>query len=419
MKRPFRGIALFFLSCFLLLTPAYAAEISVKLDETPIAFDTAPFLENDRVLVPVRGILESLGYSLYWQEESQTVLAINDEVSISLTIDSSTAVVNGELVSIDAPAIIRNGRTFVPLRFLAEYSGAAVVWDGSSSTVSITPQAFTAETFMKRSVVYIQTNKIQGSGIVLSADGLIATNFHVVEDASTMQLIFYNGMVYQGPVTIVGLSPDRDIALLQLEAEGLFSAEISDSYAIGDSVSAVGAPHGVRNTITTGTIDGFNQDTISTSAAITQGSSGGGLFDAEGRLIGMTYAFRDDQYFSIPVSRILQVPRDMALPLENVKDFTYTPKAPENLSFRKNGQYAYVSWASVYKSDYYHVYTSDSKNGNYTRLKNTALKTDYWYWGFPQAFGISINPRQPYYMKVSAVVNGVETPLSEPLKISR
>ncbi len=64
------------------------------------------------------------------------------------------------------------------------------------------------------------------------------------------------------------------------------------------------------------------------------------------------------------------------------------------------------------------MYISNSENGAYKKLKNSSLNSDIWYWGFPQSFGISINPKKPYYMKVSAVVNGVETPLSPPLKIS-
>ena len=93
--------------------------------------------------------------------------------------------------------------------------------------------------------------------------------------------------------------------------------------------------------------------------------------------------------------------------------------APKNLRFVKKNNYAYVSWSPVYGAEHYYVYTSNSENGTYKKLKNNSLKSDIWYWGFPQSFGISINPKRPYYMKVSAVVNGMETPLSPPLKISR
>lgn len=118
-----------------------------------------------------------------------------DEIQISLHPDEKTATVNGKAVSIDAPAKIRNGRTFVPLRFLAEYSGAEVTWNQSTSSVSIHSAEYMApeKTENNDSVVYIQTNKMQGSGIVLSADGLIATNYHVIKGAATAQFVFADG----------------------------------------------------------------------------------------------------------------------------------------------------------------------------------------------------------------------------------
>ncbi|MBQ7102902.1 MAG: hypothetical protein IJN89_02460, partial [Anaerotignum sp.] len=115
----------------------------------------------------------------------------------------------------------------------------------------------------------------------------------------------------------------------------------------------------------------------------------------------------------------LQVPQNLSVPLAESSTLIYTPEAPQNLRFVKKNNYAYVSWSPVYGAEHHYVYTANSENGTYTKLKNKALKSDIWYWGFPQSFGISINPKRAYYMKVSAVVNGVETPLSAPLKICR
>ena len=418
MNRISKGIFLFLLLFFLGVQTAVAASVQVTLNGKPLSFDTAPDIENGRVLVPMRGVLESLGYSVHWKEHTQTVLAMKDGVDISLPINSRTVTVNNETVQIDVPAKLQNGRTFVPLRFLAEYSGADVQWDESSSTVMI--QSADAEGYPKEdAVVYIQTNKMQGSGVVLSANGLIATNFHLIENASAMQFIFNNGSIYQGKTTIVGLDPQQDIALLKIEKKDLTPARISQQYAVGDPVTAIGSPLGVRNTATEGNISGFDQDIISTTAVIAKGSSGGGLFDASGRLIGMTSSYGNGQYHSIPMANVLQVPQDLSIPLSELKNYPYTPTAPKNLRFVKKNNYAYISWSPVYGAEHYYVYTSNSENGTYKKLKNSSLKSDIWYWGFPQAFGISINPKKPYYMKVSAVVKGVETPLSPPLKISR
>ena len=418
MKRISKGIFLFLLFFFLSVQTAAAATVQVTLNGKPLSFDAAPDIENGRVLVPMRGVLESLGYSVHWKEHTQTVLAMKDGVNISLPLNGRTVTVNNETVQIDVPAKLQNGRTFVPLRFLAEYSGADVQWDESSSTVMI--QSADAEGYQKEdAVVYIQTNKMQGSGVVLSANGLIATNFHLIENASAMQFIFNNGSIYQGKTTIVGLDPQQDIALLKIEKNGLTPVLISQQYAVGDPVTAIGSPLGVRNTATEGNISGFDQDIISTTAVIAKGSSGGGLFDASGRLIGMTSSYGNGQYHSIPMANVLQVPQDLSIPLSELKNYPYTPTAPKNLRFVKKNNYAYISWSPVYGAEHYYVYTSNSENGTYKKLKNSSLKSDIWYWGFPQAFGISINPKKPYYMKVSAVVKGVETPLSPPLKISR
>ena len=418
MKRILKGCFLFLLLFSCSMQTAAAASVSVTLNGKQLAFDTAPYIENGRVLVPMRGVLESLGYSVHWKEHTQTVVAMKNGMELSLPLNSKTITVNDKQVSIDVPAQLHGSRTFVPLRFLAEYSGADVQWDAASSTVVI--HSAEAEGYKKEdSVVYIQTNKMQGSGVVLSANGLIATNFHLIENASAIQFIFHNGSIYQGKTTIVGLDPQQDIALLKIEKKGLTPALISQQYDIGDPVTAIGSPNSVRNTATQGNIAGFDQDMISATAVIAKGSSGGGLFDASGRLIGMTSSFGNGQYFSIPMVNVLQVPQDLSIPLSEIKNYPYTPAAPKNLRFVKKNNYAYVSWSPVYGAEHYYVYTSNSENGTYKKLKNNSLKSDIWYWGFPQSFGISINPKRPYYMKVSAVVNGVETPLSPPLKISR
>ena len=416
MKRFLRGFIPFLLLCLCTLQTVSAADIKITLNGRELTFDAAPSIENGRVLVPMRGVLESLGYTVQWQEPTKTVLAVKDSMEISMPLNSNTISVNNETVTIDVPAKLIGSRTFVPLRFLAEYSGADVAWDESTSTVAL--HSIEAEGYQKEaSVVYIQTNRMQGSGVVLSSNGLIVTNFHVIENASSMQFVFNNGQMYQGNTTVVGLDPQNDIALLKIEKNGLTPAFISETCVVGDTVTAIGSPHGVRNTITTGIIEGFDQDIISTTAVIGNGSSGGGLFDASGKLLGITSSYGSEHYFSIPISKVLQVSQDLSIPLDEINTYVYSPSWPQNLRFHKKGSYAYVSWSPVYGADHYYVYTSNTEFGNYQKLKFNG--SDIWYWGFPQSFGISINPRKPYYMKVSAVVDGVETPLSEPLKITK
>ncbi len=415
MKQLLRGTLLFLFLFLFFVAPqsAAAANIRVYLDDTPILFTDDPFIENDRVLVPLRGILEALGYHVQWQEDTQTVLATGESVEISLRINEMVATVNGKAVAIDAPAKIKNDRTFVPLRFLSEYSGAKVIWNPDDSSVSIYA-ASSAET-KSDSIVYLQTNQTQGSGIILSADGLIATNYHVIENASTAQFVFADGSVCQGEATVVGLNPSADIALLKIEKSGLTPAKTSLSYHVGDAVSAIGSPDGQRNTVTEGVINSFDADVISASAIISHGSSGGGLFNSEGEVIGMTSFYGGGKYFSIPIAQVLAVPQNLSLPLSEMKTYTYTAAAPQNLRFRSDEDgYVYISWALVYNAEYYYVYRSDTADGPYIRLRNS--DGEKWYWGHPYCFGISAT--DTCYLRVSVVVDGKESPYSDAIKIS-
>lgn len=418
MKKLLRGILLFLLSCTCFLHPAWAADIRITLDDQPITFDAAPFVERDRVLVPVRGILESLGYTVHWQEHTQSVLALNEDMTIILKINDPTAMVNGYPIAVDAPAKIIDGRTFVPLRFLAEYSGADVRWNGGTSTVSIYSSKVSSEQQMKRSVVYIQTNKIQGSGIILSENGIIATNYHVIQDASTIQFVFSDGSIYQDETTVIGLMPEADIAILKINKTYLTPASLSGAYSEGESVTAIGSPYGQRNIVTTGTISNYNDDIISTTAVIGPGSSGGALFNSKGKLIGMTSSYAEENYFSIPISKVQQVPRNLSIPLREINQYSYDISAPQNLKadYERDG-YAHISWSPVYGTEYYCVYTATSPDGSFRPLNSPAQNSNEWYWGFPHCFGISCQNR-PIYMKVTSFANGQESASSEVIKIN-
>lgn len=418
MKKMLKGLFLFLMIFTCSIQTAAAATVNIMLNGQVLSLDTDPYIENGRVLVPVRGVLESLGYTIQWNAHTRTVLAMKESVDISLPVNSTAVTVNNESVTIDVPAKLNEGRTFVPLRFLAEYSGADVQWDAQTSTVVMYSND-TAVYDIADSVVYIRTNERQGSGVILTSNGLIGTNYHLIQDAAAIQFIFNNGELYQGETNIIGLDPQNDIALLKIEKYGLAPAFIASEYHAGDPVTAIGSPKGERNVSTTGVIEGFDSHVISSTAPIAPGNSGGGLFDASGKLIGINAFFTEDQYFAIPISLVQQVEPVTPFPLSEIENHTYTPCAPENLRFFRNGQYAYVSWAPIYDADYYHVYVAGSEKGSYQKLENPTFKTDIWYWGFPQSFGITINPDKSYYMKVSAVVDGVETPLSQPLRIRR
>jgi putative serine protease PepD len=154
-----------------------------------------------------------------------------------------------------------------------------------------------------------------GSGVVLTSDGRILTNNHVVSGASQVTVTLNDGREF--PATVVGTDAASDLAVLQLRgASGLTPATLGDSGAvkIGDEVVAIGSPGGLQGTVTTGIVSALNRDVnvdeqqgdnplasnsrgsettykaIQTDASINQGNSGGPLVNAQGEVIGINSA---------------------------------------------------------------------------------------------------------------------------------
>ncbi|MFC5457443.1 DegQ family serine endoprotease [Prosthecobacter fluviatilis] len=137
-----------------------------------------------------------------------------------------------------------------------------------------------------------------GSGIIVSKDGYILTNNHVVENASTIKVSMTDGREFSGKV--VGRDPKTDVAVVKIEAKDLPAITFADSdkIEVGETVLAVGHPFGIGQTVTTGIISAKGratlgldyEDFIQTDAAINPGNSGGALVDVDGRLIGMNTA---------------------------------------------------------------------------------------------------------------------------------
>ncbi|MFO7173784.1 MAG: copper amine oxidase N-terminal domain-containing protein, partial [Bacillota bacterium] len=112
--------------------------IRVRVDGVELQTDAAPFIHRDRTMVPVRALAEALGFAVDWDGGTRRVTLARGENVLVLQIDSTRVLVNGHETTLDVPALIRNSRTFVPLRFVAERLGATVVWDGTQRTVLVT-----------------------------------------------------------------------------------------------------------------------------------------------------------------------------------------------------------------------------------------------------------------------------------------
>lgn len=104
--------------------------------------DAAPIIRGNRTMLPVRFVAENLGATVAWDPTTSTAILKTEEVEIKITIGAAEAYVNGEAVTLDAPAFIENSRTYLPVRFVAENLGATVEWDGETSTATITLGGF-------------------------------------------------------------------------------------------------------------------------------------------------------------------------------------------------------------------------------------------------------------------------------------
>ena len=105
---------------------------------TAKTLDAAPLIRNSRTMLPVRFVAENLGAAVAWDGATSTATITTDTVEIKITIGADAATVNGQSVKLDSHAFIENGRTYLPVRFIAEARGAAVTWDGATSTATIT-----------------------------------------------------------------------------------------------------------------------------------------------------------------------------------------------------------------------------------------------------------------------------------------
>ncbi len=100
--------------------------------------DVAPIIRNGRTMLPVRFVADNFGALVLWNGATSTATVKTDDVEIKIVIGSPVAFVNGEDVLLDSPAFIENGRTYLPVRFVADKLGATVEWDGQTSTATLT-----------------------------------------------------------------------------------------------------------------------------------------------------------------------------------------------------------------------------------------------------------------------------------------
>lgn len=202
MKESVRFFVL--LTVFLLLGGhafAESGQVRVEIDgEMQHYDDQPPVIDEGRTLVPLRGIFESLGAEVTWIGGERRIEAVTSAASVSLIVGETDAQVNGEAVTLDVPAQIRNGRTLVPVRFISEALGATVHWDSATRLVSIYDQTDPSD----RSI----SEGVTGSSAVIargeSKESLLNRGVTHVTDGDTSIFIGYRQVTAnnQDPVMV-------------------------------------------------------------------------------------------------------------------------------------------------------------------------------------------------------------------------
>ena len=238
---------------------------------------------------------------------------------------------NQTLLSKSAPSQFVGGNNVNFISKVVQDVGPAVVRINASRTVAVNrnlPAIFDDPFFRQffgSQLPEMPDEQLQegtGSGFIISDDGKIITNAHVVEGASEVSVSLKDGRVLEGKV--LGTDSLTDLAVIQIEAENLPVVKLgnSDDLVIGEWAIAIGNPLGLDNTVTTGIISATGRsssqigvgdkrlDFIQTDAAINPGNSGGPLLNAKGEVIGINTAIIKNAQglgFAIPINRAAEI----------------------------------------------------------------------------------------------------------------
>lgn len=190
-----------------------------------------------------------------------------------------------------------------------------------NSVVEIRTESVTNSLFLRQFVT-----EGAGSGVIISEDGYIVTNNHVIQDARAITVALHDGTTYE--VQLIATDSKMDIGVIKIEASGLTPAILgdSDSLSVGEPVVAVGNPLGqLGGTVTDGIVSALDREIIlnnerrnllQTNAAINPGNSGGGLFNADGELVGIVVAKSSGEDveglgFAIPINDAKPIIEDL------------------------------------------------------------------------------------------------------------
>jgi len=271
------------------------------------------------------GLLTLIGYWLFFDSSKTNAQNHAQNVQFSKVFDKK----NGEMY-------IPNGLNFV---YAAQKATPAVVhiktYFNGAGELSYEPEASVDDLFewFKRYEGNDRKSVSSGSGVIISQDGYIVTNHHVIEDAEKIEVVLEDKRKYEA--TVVGIDPTTDLALIKIEEMDLEFVQYgnSDEVQIGEWVLAVGNPFDLTSTVTAGIVSARARDInilndtdrlsiesfIQTDAAVNPGNSGGALVNLKGELIGINTAIATSTggyagySFAVPSALAAKIAEDLLL----------------------------------------------------------------------------------------------------------
>jgi uncharacterized secreted protein with C-terminal beta-propeller domain len=222
MKKTYKIILLTLTLILCFTVTAFAQDlIKVYVDNERVDFDVAPFVENGRALIPLRGVFEKLGARVDWNKNLLEVVIKDNNNEIEMILGKDKVMVNGIIKDIDVPTKMINSRTFAPLRFAVENLGHTVRWEESTNSVYITKN----DTFPV----------VKGISIVGTKENLIA-------------LLEYNSKlhnyIWMGRAPVAGIAEDSAVEAPASQAPQAESSDVSNKDSSDTNVQVEGVQEG-------------------------------------------------------------------------------------------------------------------------------------------------------------------------------
>ncbi|MDB4895303.1 MAG: copper amine oxidase, partial [Firmicutes bacterium] len=281
--------------------------VNVRVNGKPYQGDVPAILVESRTFLPVRGIGEAVGADVTWDQATQTVsIAMMDAKALLGRAESAEAQVaklQAELKKTQDELQKANERS-------KQTGGGTPSNTGSRQELiaQLKTRVFRLDVFDGAG-----TKTSSGSAVAVGMAELV-TNYHVIADASKVIATDDQGHSYDITGQLAS-SEELDVAVLRVNGQ-LTPVELrtQDAPTVGEDILAIGSPEGLTNTVSTGIVSGTRDwkgiTILQLSAPVSHGSSGGGLFDVQGRLVGITFASLVDGQnlnFAIPMKNVVPI----------------------------------------------------------------------------------------------------------------